>query len=112
MSAGRWEYKVAYVEGWHRTSIEGSETYPEQGERSSGFARRFLNELGADGWELVGVQHAGPERAYYIFKRGLADGVEADFSVVRNGIVREQPRQAGGASAATSGEEGPQVAAL
>ncbi len=50
MSAGRWEYKTVYVAGWKRVSIEGEETYPEEGERTSGFARRFLNGLGADGW--------------------------------------------------------------
>ena len=30
MSAGRWEYKVVYVEGWHRISVEGQETHTEQ----------------------------------------------------------------------------------
>lgn len=100
MSAGRWEYKVVYNESWHRTSIEGSETHPEDGERSSAFGRRFLNGLGADGWELVGIQHARPGSAYLIFKRPLEDGAEPDLSVVRNGIVREQP------GAGTSGQPG------
>ena len=115
MSA-RWEYKVVYVAGWKRVSVEGEETYPEEGERTSAFARRFLNGMGAAGWELTGIQHTAPGQAYYSFKRGpdsmrnqaagLADGAEPDLSVVRNGIVREQP---GGQAASGAG---PQAAAL
>jgi hypothetical protein len=103
----RWEYKTVFVDSWRRVSIEGEETYPEEGERTSGFARRFLNSLGADGWELTGLQHTRPGQSYYIFKRELADGAEPDVSVVRNGIVREQPsvgQQPGGS--------GPQAVAL
>lgn len=110
MSAGRWEYKVVYVEGWHRVSIEGNETHPEQGERDSAFGRRFLNGLGADGWELVSIQHAMPGRAYYIFKRPLADGAEPDLSVVRNAVVREQ--RGAGAGGQPGETSGPQVVAL
>ena len=90
MSADRWEYKVAYVEGWHRTSIEGNEMRPEEHERDSAFGRRFLNGLGADGWELVGIQHVMPGRAYYVFKRPLADGAEPDLSVVRREAAPQQ----------------------
>ena len=52
----KWEYKVVFVEGWERVSVEGQETRPEEGERNSAFGRRVLNNLGADGWELAGVQ--------------------------------------------------------
>jgi hypothetical protein len=90
MSAGRWEYKVVYVEGWHRISVEGQETHTEERERNSAFGRRVLNGLGADGWDLVGIQHARPGSAYYIFKRPLADGAEPDLSVVRHEAA-EQP---------------------
>ena len=45
-----------------------------------------------------------PGQAYYTFKRPLADGAEPDVSVVRNGIVREQP-ESGSAG-------GPQAVAL
>ena len=100
----RWEYKVVYVAGWKRVSVEGEETYPEQGERTSGFARRFLNGLGADGWELAGIQLTAPGQAYYTFKRSLADGSAPDLTVARNGIVREQP-ESGSAT-------GPQAVAL
>ena len=108
MSAGKWEYKTVYVGGWRRISIEGEEFYPEEGERTSGFARRFLNGLGADGWELAGIQHTAPNQGYYIFKRELADGAEPDVSVVRNGIVREQP--GGGQQPGSS--SGPQAVVL
>jgi hypothetical protein len=106
MSA-RWEYKVVYVAGWRRVSVEGEESYPEQGERTSGFARRFLNGMGADGWELTGIQHTAHGQAYYTFKRELAEGAEPDLTIVRNGIVREQP--SGGQS---PGAGGPQAVAL
>lgn len=82
MNTQRWEYKVAYIEGWRRISVEGVETYPESGERQSAFGRRFLNMMGADGWELVDIQLTMPHRAYYIFKRVLAEGAEPDLSVV------------------------------
>jgi hypothetical protein len=107
MSSARWEYKVVYVAGWKRISVEGEESYPEQGERTSGFARRFLNGMGADGWELAGIQLTAPGQAYYTFKRPLADGSEPDLSVARNGIVRDQPQ-----SGAPGGPSGPQAVAL
>ncbi len=83
MERQRWEYKVVYVAGWERTSTEGVEVGPEEGERNSAFGRRFLNSLGADGWELTGIQHTMPGQSYYIFKRQLEDGAEPDVSVVR-----------------------------
>ena len=93
MSSTHWEYKVAFVEGWRRTSIEGHEQRPEEHERDSAFGRRFLNGLGADGWELVGIQHAMPGRSYYIFKRPLAEGAEPDLSVVKHQVSQPAPEQ-------------------
>jgi hypothetical protein len=91
MDRQRWEYKVVYVAGWERTSTEGVETRPEQGERNSAYARRFLNGLGTDGWELSGIQHTMPGQSYYVFKRPLADGAEPDLSVVkREAAPREE----------------------
>jgi hypothetical protein len=98
MSA-KWEYKVVFVEGWERVSIEGQETRPEEGERNSAFGRRVLNTLGADGWELSAVQHSMPGRSYLIFKRELADGAEPDLSVVK----RERPAQPEGQPEAPGG---------
>lgn len=94
-----WEYKVVFVEGWERVSVEGQETRPEEGERHSGFGRRFLNGLGADGWELAGIQHSMPGRSYLIFKRPLAEGAEPDLSVAR----RESPAEPERAPAPESG---------
>lgn len=91
MDTQRWEYKVVYVEGWQRVSVEGIETHPEENERHSAFGRRFLNGMGADGWELAGVQHMLPGRAYFIFKRPLATDSMPDLSVVR----REEPQAPG-----------------
>lgn len=88
----KWEYKVVYVDRWRRTSVEGKETHPEENERTSAFGRRFLNGLGVDGWELVGIQHTVPGQSYMIFKRPLADGAEPDLSVVRSSS-QEEPKQ-------------------
>lgn len=96
----KWEYKVVFVEGWERISVEGKETHPEEGERNSAFGRRVLNGLGADGWELTGIQHSQPGRSYLVFKRPLADGAEPDLSVVR----RERPAPADGQPAPTDGD--------
>ncbi len=83
MQSQRWEYKVAYVEGWRRISVEGEELFPAQHERHSAFGRRFLNGMGVDGWELVDIQITMPNCAYYVFKRALAEGAEPDLSVVQ-----------------------------
>ena len=32
-------------------------------------AERLLDALGADGWELVAVDNAGPGESVYLFKR-------------------------------------------
>jgi hypothetical protein len=83
METQKWEYKVVFVENWERISVEGQETRPEKGERNSAFGRRMLNQMGADGWELSGIQHTMPGRSYFVFKRPLASGAEPDLSVVR-----------------------------
>jgi hypothetical protein len=90
----RYEYKVAYVVAWEQISIEGVETRREKGERNSSFGRRVLNELGADGWELIAL-HPTLDRAqaaYYTFRRALAEGAEPDLSVVKR--QQEQPAEA------------------
>ena len=74
----QWAYKVAYVDNRGRTSVEGVETTIGSGERRSGFARRYLNSLGKDGWELVGIQPLTGNSAYYIFKRPAQEGDFAD----------------------------------
>jgi hypothetical protein len=104
----KWEYKVVFVEGWERVSMEGQETHPEEGERNSAFGRRMLNGLGADGWELAGIQHAMPGRSYLVFKRPLADGAEPDLSVVRH----ERPARPEAPPAPKDSDGGPQVVSV
>jgi|SRR5579859_120291 len=69
-----WEYKVAYIDYRGRISSEGQETLISGEERRSTFARRYLDALGHDGWELVGIQPLSPQSAYYIFKRPATEG--------------------------------------
>lgn len=78
MSKQRYEYKVAFVDFRGRVSIEGDETLIEDGERMTAFGRRYLNELGEQGWELVGVQMQHMGNAFHIFKRPLAEGEEPE----------------------------------
>jgi hypothetical protein len=102
MSGQKWEYKVVFVEGWERVSIEGQETRPEDGERNSAFGRRILNQLGSDGWELSAVQHMMPGRSYMVFKRPLADGAEPDLSVVKR--AERQPNESGSSTPAAGAQ--------
>lgn len=64
----QWEYMVAYVDYRGRISIEGEETHIGD-ERRTAFVRRFLDTLGAQRWELTGIQPLSEHDAYYIFKR-------------------------------------------
>jgi len=65
-----WEYKVVYMDFRGRASVEGDEQFIVKEERRSAFARRVMNSLGAEGWELVGVQPLWPaETSYLVFKR-------------------------------------------
>jgi hypothetical protein len=63
-----WEYKVAYVDFSGRISVEGRETRIGE-EHRTGFVRRFLDDLGREGWELVAIQPLSPRSAYYVLKR-------------------------------------------
>lgn len=63
-----WEYKVAYIDYQGRISVEGQERHIGPEHRTS-FVRRFLDELGREGWELTGVQPLSPHSAYYVLKR-------------------------------------------
>ena len=70
---GQWAYKVVYIDYRGRISSEGQETLIGN-ERRSAFARRYLNDLGKESWELVGIQPLTANSAYYIFKRPAQDG--------------------------------------
>jgi len=65
---GQWAYKVVYIDYRGRISCEGLETLIGN-ERRSSFARRYMNGLGKEGWELVGIQPLTSNSAYYVFKR-------------------------------------------
>ena len=71
--AQQFAYKVVYIDYRGRISCEGLETLISN-ERRSTFARRYLNTLGKDGWELVGIQSLTSNSAYYIFKRPAQEG--------------------------------------
>jgi hypothetical protein len=70
----QWAYKVVYIDYRGRISVEGVETLRNPGERHSAFGRRYMNSLGKDGWELVGIQPLTANSAYYIFKRPAQEG--------------------------------------
>lgn len=70
---GQWAYKVVYIDYRGRISCEGQETLIGN-ERRSAFARRYMNNLGREGWELVSLQPLTSNSAYYIFKRPAQEG--------------------------------------
>ena len=66
----QWEYKVVYVDFRGRISSEGSEFIRQRGEHRTAFARRYLDALGAEGWEVAGIQPLyRMETSYFILKR-------------------------------------------
>ncbi|MBE3558671.1 MAG: hypothetical protein IMW89_05515 [Ktedonobacteraceae bacterium] len=75
----QWAYKVVYIDYRGRISCEGQETLIGN-ERRSAFARRYLNTLGRDNWELVGIQPLTSNSAYYIFKRPAQESDYAEQS--------------------------------
>lgn len=70
----QWAYKVAYVDYRGRISCEGLETLRGDNERRSAFVRRYMNTLGKESWELVGIQPLTGNSAYYVFKREAQEG--------------------------------------
>ncbi len=78
MANQKYEYKVAYVDFRGRVSVEGEETLIKDGERMTAFGRRYLNALGAEGWELVGIQLQPMGASFHVFKRPLAEGQQAE----------------------------------
>jgi hypothetical protein len=74
---GQWAYKVVYIDYRGRISSEGHETLIGN-ERRSAFARRYLNDLGRESWELVSIQPLTANSAYYIFKRPAQEGDYAE----------------------------------
>ncbi len=66
--AQAFQHRVAYIDYEGRISEEGHETAIAN-ERRTTFVRRYLDSLGHDGWELVGIQPVNQHAAYYVFKR-------------------------------------------
>lgn len=91
--AQQWAYKVAYIDYRGRTSSEGYETLKGHNERNTSFARRYLNSLGQEGWELVGIQPLTSNSAYYIFKRPAQEG---DYAEQAPAQQQQQPQASGG----------------
>jgi hypothetical protein len=71
---GQWEYRVVYVDPRGRISWEGSEFIRQSGEHRTAFMRRYLDTLGGESWELVGVHPlVRMEASYFILKRPLQE---------------------------------------
>jgi hypothetical protein len=65
-----WEYKVAYVDFRGRISSEGVEFIRQSGEHRTSFAKRYLDALGHEGWEVAAVQPLlRMETSYFVLKR-------------------------------------------
>ena len=74
-----YQYYVAFIDFRGRISAEGKETVIGN-ERRTAFVRRYLDSLGSEGWELVGIQPMSPHTAYYVFKRPGRGAVEGGAS--------------------------------
>ena len=71
--ADKWEYRVVYVDPRGRISSEGVEFVRQSGENRTAFVKRYLDSLGAEGWELTGIHPLiRTESSYIIFKRAVA----------------------------------------
>ena len=95
----QWAYKVAYIDYRGRISSEGLETLKGDNERRSTFARRYLNTLGQEGWELVGIQPLASNSAYYVFKRVAQEG---DFAEEAPATSSEAAPASGGPTVETA----------
>ena len=72
--AQQFAYKVVYIDHQGHISCEGLETLRGSNERHTAFIRRYLNTLGKEGWEMVGIQPLTAHSAYYSFKRPAQEG--------------------------------------
>lgn len=74
----QWEYRVVYVDFRGRISAEGAEFIRKSGEHRTEFVRRYLDELGKEGWDLVGIQPLQRlENSYFVMKRPHTEGEAA-----------------------------------
>lgn len=91
----QWAYKVVYIDYRGRISCEGQQTVKEGNERNTAFARRYMNTLGRDGWELVGVQPLTANSAYYTFKRPAQESDYAEPTPPAASQETPSPTQSG-----------------
>ena len=76
--APKWEYRVVYVDPRGRISSEGVEFVRQSGENRTAFMGRYLDNLGNEGFEVVGVHPLiRTESSYIILKREKADEAAA-----------------------------------
>jgi len=76
--ATSWQYRVVYVDPRGRISSEGVEFVRQSGENRTAFMARYLDTLGNDGWEVVGVHPLiRTESSYIILKRPKAEAEAA-----------------------------------
>jgi hypothetical protein len=72
--AQKWEYRVVYVDPLGRISCEGVEFVRQSGENRTAFLRRYLDTLGEEAWEVVGVHPLfRREASYVMLKRAKAE---------------------------------------
>jgi hypothetical protein len=102
----QWVYKVVYIDYRGRISVEGVETLIGN-ERRSAFARRYMNTLGKDGWELVSIQPLTANSAYYIFKRPAQEGDFAEEAPAAAG--QETPAPSTAEPTTSTQEDGPKI---
>ncbi|GCE10285.1 hypothetical protein [Tengunoibacter tsumagoiensis] len=102
---GQWAYKVVYIDYRGRISCEGVETLIGE-ERRSTFARRYLNELGRESWELVSIQPLTSNSAYYILKRPAQEG---DYAEPAPSTASEQTPATPTTPEAVAPESSPQI---
>lgn len=98
----QWAYKVVYIDYRGRISCEGQETLIGPQERRSAFARRYLNELGKEGWELVSLQPLTSNSAYYIFKRPAQEGDYTEQSSTTSSEQQSGENPSGGPTIETA----------
>jgi hypothetical protein len=68
--AQQFEYRVVYVDPRGRISCEGVEFVRQSGENRTAFVKRYLDSLGAEGWQLAGVHPLiRMEASYFILQR-------------------------------------------
>ena len=76
--ATNWQYRVVYVDPRGRISSEGVEFVRQSGENRTAFMARYLDTLGNEGWEVVGVHPLiRTESSYIILKRQKAEAEAA-----------------------------------